>query len=171
MTAGATYVPIATQTLGSAVGSVTFSSIPGTYTDLVLTVSASVSSTWDVAAIQVNSITSGYSRTYLQGDGTSATSARATAEIRLRGGYLPPSSGGTFSADTYHFMNYANTTTNKTVLVRASSVNTGSQGFNAHASVSLVPTTAAITQLIVLPINGANLAIGSTFTLYGISSA
>ena len=32
----ATYEPIATTTLGSAQATVTFSSIPGTYTDLVL---------------------------------------------------------------------------------------------------------------------------------------
>jgi hypothetical protein len=36
MAAGNTYEAIATQTLGSAAASVTFSSIPGTYTDLVI---------------------------------------------------------------------------------------------------------------------------------------
>ena len=34
-----TYEPIATNTLGSAAASVTFSSISGTYTDLVVVVS------------------------------------------------------------------------------------------------------------------------------------
>jgi hypothetical protein len=38
MAAGNTYVAIAEQTLGTAAASVTFSSIPGTYTDLVLVV-------------------------------------------------------------------------------------------------------------------------------------
>jgi hypothetical protein len=36
MAAGNTYTPLATQTLGSAAASVTFSSISGAYTDLVL---------------------------------------------------------------------------------------------------------------------------------------
>ena len=35
MAAGSTYTPIATTTLGSA-GTITFSSIPSTYTDLVI---------------------------------------------------------------------------------------------------------------------------------------
>ena len=36
MAAGNTYVALATQTLGSATATVTFSSISGAYTDLVL---------------------------------------------------------------------------------------------------------------------------------------
>ena len=36
MAAGATYEPIATNTLGSAAASVTFSGISGSYTDLIL---------------------------------------------------------------------------------------------------------------------------------------
>jgi hypothetical protein len=36
MAAGNTYTPLATQTLGSAAASVTFSSISGAYTDLVV---------------------------------------------------------------------------------------------------------------------------------------
>jgi hypothetical protein len=42
MPAGNTYEAIATQTLGSAAASVTFSSIPGTYTDLVLVVAGTL---------------------------------------------------------------------------------------------------------------------------------
>ena len=38
MAAGATYTPIATQTPGSNTASISFSSIPGTYTDLVLVI-------------------------------------------------------------------------------------------------------------------------------------
>ena len=38
MAAGSTYTPIATQTLSSSVSNITFSSISGIYTDLILIV-------------------------------------------------------------------------------------------------------------------------------------
>jgi hypothetical protein len=66
-----TYTPIATTTLGTAAASVTFSSISGSYTDLVLII-AGVQSVADVPYIQFNSDTAtNYSRTQLSGDGSS----------------------------------------------------------------------------------------------------
>jgi hypothetical protein len=173
MPAGNTYEPIATQTLGSSTGIVTFSSIPQTYTDLVFIVSAKASSaTYDISALRVNSVTTNYSRTYLSGDGSSAVSGRGTAEISLRGGYLPGTNyTSQFTTDIYHFMNYSNTTTNKTVLCRCNSIDTAGQGFNVWTQVSLIPTTSAITQITLQTANGANLLTGSTFSLYGIKAA
>jgi len=168
-----TYESIATNTLGSSTSSVTFSSIPQTYTDLILIISGkAASATYDITAMYVNSVTSGYSRTYLQGDGSSALSGRGTAEIRLRAGYLPGTNyTSQYSADTYHFMNYANSTTYKTVLCRCNSVDTASQGFNTWTQASLIPTTSAISSITIATANGANLYTGSTFTLYGIKAA
>jgi len=175
MTAQPTYTLIATQNLTSATGIVTFSSIPQAYTDLLFVVAASVSSSWDISAIRAvlggTNITSGYSRTYFQGPASTPTTGRATSEISLRGGYLPPSSSSTFSADNYHFLNYSNSTTYKTVLCRTNSVNTGSQGFNTQIQASLIPSTGAITQITIQTANGANLSSGSTFNLYGITAA
>jgi hypothetical protein len=166
-----TYEPIATTTLASTAGIITFASIPQTYTDLVLIQSARVSSAYDITAIRVNSVTANYSGTYLEANGSSATSGRGTAEVALRAGYVPGTSyTGEWSAEIYNFMNYANTTTNKTVLSRTNF--TGSAvGFNVQAKVSLIPTTSAITQITTQPVNGALWAVGSTFSLYGIASA
>ena len=76
MAAGNTYVAIATNTLGSAAASVTFSSIPGTYTDLVI-VTQAISATADNVGIRFNSDSgSNYSQTWLSGNGTSAISSR-----------------------------------------------------------------------------------------------
>jgi hypothetical protein len=167
----ATYEPIATTTLTSTAGIITFSSIPQTYTDLILIQSARVSSAYDITAIRVNSVTTNYSGTYLEGNGSSRSSGRGTAEIALRAGYVPgTSNAGEWSMETYNFMNYANTTTNKTVISRTNFVGS-SVGFNVQAKVSLIPTTAAITQITTQPVNGAVWAIGSTFTLYGIKAA
>jgi hypothetical protein len=166
-----TYTLINSQTLSSNAGIVTFASIPQTFTDLVLVVSAKSSfATYDISAIRVNSVTTGYSKTYLEASGSAATSGRATAEISLRAGYLPGTNyTSEFSADTYHFFDYANTTTYKTVLCRCNAYNT-STSFNVQIQASLIPTTSAITQITVQTANGSNLVAGSTFKLYGIEA-
>jgi hypothetical protein len=167
----ATYEPIAQYTLSATAGIITFASIPQTYTDLVLIQSARVSSAYDITAIRVNSVTTNYSGTYIESNGSGATSGRGTAEIALRAGYVPGTSyTGEWSAEIYNFMNYANSTTYKTVLCRTNFVSS-TVGFNVQAKVSLIPTTSAITQITTQPVNGAVWAIGSTFTLYGIKAA
>jgi len=167
-----TYTLISSQVLGSDTGIVTFASIPQTYTDLVLTVSAKSSfATYDISALRVNSVTSGYSKTYLESNGSGATTGRATAEISLRAGYLPGTNyTSEYSVDTYHFMDYANTTTYKPVLCYCNSYNT-STNFNTQIQVSLIPTTSALTQITLQTANGSNLKTNSTFRLYGIEAA
>ena len=74
-----TYQPIATNTLGSAAASVTFSSISGAYTDLVLIMNAGSSTTNADVDINVNGDTgANYSRTILYGTGSTAGSTRYT---------------------------------------------------------------------------------------------
>lgn len=172
MPASSTYTPIATQTLSSDTGIVTFSSIPQTYTDLIFVVSGKASSaTFDISAIRVNSITSGYSRTYYESNGSTPTTGRGTSEISIRAGYLPGTNyTSQFSSDIYHFMNYSNTSLNKEVLCICGAFNT-STNFNTLRQVSYIPTSAAITQITIQTANGANLRTGSTFTLYGVTAA
>ena len=79
MAAGRTYTPIATQTLGSAAASVTFSSIPGTYTDLVLRISARMSvSGPDNINVKINSFINSHSYTELYANSGTVASARST---------------------------------------------------------------------------------------------
>lgn len=167
-----TYTPIASQTLTSDTGIITFSSIPQTYTDLVLSVSAkAASATYDISALRVNSVTSGYSKTYLEGNASSTTAGRASAEISLRAGYLPGTNyTNEYSVDEYNFMKYTDTSDYKTVICRCNSYNT-STTFNTQVQISMIPTTSAITQITLQTANGANLKSGSTFTLYGVLCA
>jgi hypothetical protein len=167
-----TYTLISSQVLGSDTGIVTFSSIPQTYTDLVFVVSARASSaTYDISALRVNSVTSGYSKTYMEASGSALTGGRSTSDISLRAGYLPGTNyTSEYSADVYHFMDYSNTTTYKSVLCRCNAYNT-STNFNVQVQASLIPTTSAITQITLQTANGANLKTGSTFRLYGIEAA
>lgn len=158
-----TYTPIATSTLSSASSSVTFSSIPSTYTDLVL-VLGGASETGVGLALRFNGDTStNYSNTYLGGSGTTAISGRATNAVIGRFGNI----GTTNTTATAHIMNYSNTSTYKTTLGRASSVTE-----YAIAYVSLWRSTSAINSVVVLSDNlSTNFIAGTTFTLYGIQAA
>lgn len=162
----ATYEPIATSTLGSAQSSVTFSSIPQTYTDLILIESFQFASTGSQSLIKFGDSSSLYSVTTLRGDGSSANSARFTNDSQIAN--TPGNTNGTANVQVTgirHIMNYSNTTTYKTVLQRFG--DTSSQVF---AVVGLWRNTAAINTLNIISLTG-NFNSGSSFTLYGIKAA
>jgi hypothetical protein len=156
-----TYTPIATQTLTTSVATVTFSSIPSTYTDLVLVANASSVASTQTIGWRANSDSgSNYSDTYLGGDGSSAFSGRNSNQTYAYFGSINTSR----STLLLNFMNYSNTTTNKTSIARSNSTD------YAIARVNLWRSTSAISSI---DINtaGSTFATGSTFTLYGIKAA
>ena len=160
-----TYTPIATTTLGSAQATHTFSSIAGTYTDLVVVFNGSASTGSPVAWLRFNSDSgSNYSGTTLSGSGSAASSGRDTNVVQM---YL--SGADTLSTGMSQLIinvqNYSNTTTNKTVLARSGNAANGTSAF-----VGLWRSTSAITS-ITLGLTSGNYATGSTFTLYGIKAA
>ena len=168
MAAGSTYTPIATTTLGSASNSITFSSISGSYTDLVLVMNYGMTSGTSTPAWRYNGDTSGstlYSQTILTGDGSSASANRITiGNLHITMGYTNSSS---ITANSIiHIMNYSNTTTYKTSLARGNSTNNSTQ-----ASACLYRSTSAITSINVFPDYATTFVAGSTFTLYGIAAA
>ena len=160
-----TYEAIATQTLGSAAATVTFSSIPSTYTDLVLVVNGSITSGNENFLIQFNSDTaSNYSDTSIGGNGTTAISNRETSNTAIR-----CNSYGSITTNLSQYnisiMNYANTTTYKTTLSRGNNTGTGTS-----ANVGLWRSTSAINAVKLLP-SASTFTSGSTFSLYGIKAA
>lgn len=159
-----TYEPIATINGTGSSGVITFSSITGTYTDLILVaVSANTSAATNMT-IQINGDTgSNYSRTLINGNGTSATSNRNSNETRIFFGDVGNPSIP--SVNTIHFMNYSNTTTFKTVFGRY-----GEADIQTGAVVGLYRSTSAITS-ITLNSQSNNFTTASTFTLYGIKAA
>ena len=167
MAAGSTYTPIATQTLGSAAASVTFSSIPSTYTDLVLVWSGTATTGNQDVYLQVGngSVDTGsnYSFTILMGDGTSAASYRAATQTKIISEYHGTATNP--SVIIYNLMNYANTSTYKTTLARTNSASNGT-----GATVGLWRSTSAI-NTITLSLSGSTFLAGSTFNLYGILAA
>jgi hypothetical protein len=175
MAAGSTYTPIATTTIASPAASYTFSSISGSYTDLVLIVSGYSTSQDNSLLCRVgnSSVDTGnnYSTTYLRGDGSNAASGRFSnvdfMRIQAAGGMSASSSNiGVFIAN---FMNYANTSTYKTVLSRANQ--TAGTYPATEAVVNLWRSTSAINIMTVYPFSGASFATGTTLTIYGIAAA
>jgi hypothetical protein len=164
-----TYDKIATTTLGSAATSYTFSSIPGTYTDLVLIANTIVSSgTGAELSIRFNGdTTTNYSNTYLLGDGSTTLSGRGANYNYADCGYLS-SNGGNSNTRILHIQNYANTTTFKTIISRASGVN-GAQ-VTAYANLWR-KTPEAINSITIFSASSLTYATGSIFTLYGIKAA
>lgn len=161
-----TYEPIATTTLGSSSSTVTFSSIPATYTDLVL-VSSSTQTAGPVnSRMRFNGdSSSNYSRTWLSGQGSGAYSGRGSNRTSFELDYY--TSPGTGNLTIVHVMNYANTTTYKTVLDR-----TGRAAEGTEAVVGLWRKTPEAITSIEYSLDGAgSFAAGSTFTLYGIKAA
>ena len=161
----ATYEKIATTTLGSNSATIEFTSISGTYTDIVLILSAKASGGNMDALIQVNSDTgSNYSFTTLRANGSTVTSDLYTNQTSGYGdlsGYINTSN---FNVEIIQFMNYSNTTTYKTFLSRASTAGNG-----LDAIVNLWRSTSAITSI---KLSGSqNYATGTTATLYGIKAA
>ena len=167
----ATYEPIATSTLGSAAPSVTFSSIPATYTDLRLTIFCTgTSSAGKGVSIQLNSDTAtNYSVTRIDGDGTTANSGRLSNFSYL---FFNSTSTSTTIPTFYtlDFFSYAGST-NKTALGTGNADKNGSGA--VERIVGLWRSTSAISTIkVTLYTDGsANYNTGSTFTLYGIKAA
>ena len=165
-----TYEPIATTTLSSAAATIDFNSISGSYTDLVFVISG-VSNSNNNIFMRFNSNTgTNYSATRLSGSGSAVFTERATNETYMvNTTYGWPTSTVGEQNTIMHIMNYSNSTTFKTVLMRS---NRASNGLDAQ--VGLWRQTSAITS-ISISTNGfsgtANWASGTTATLYGITAA
>jgi hypothetical protein len=171
-----TYTLIDSNTLGSAAASVTFSSIPSTYTDLILVCSMYATTNDSLAYIQLGNGSadtgSNYSFTTLFGNGTTAASARNsnnTGMLLLGYDYGIGSTNNVFVPLIASIMDYANTTTNKTVLARSyAQRNDGNN--QIFSNVGLWRSTSAI-NVVKVYLSAGNLAAGSTFKLYGIEAA
>lgn len=166
----ATYDPIATQTLSTAASTVTFSSIPSTYTDLVLVINArGTTAAISTSVYFTTNITgSNYSSIWLVGNGSAAASSRYSNSGQGYLGYISAASNNASSRGNIiaHFMNYSNTATNKTVLSRGDVAEAESAVY-----VNLIRGTSALSTITVGEGGGNNFVAGSTFNLYGIAAA
>ena len=162
----ATYELIEAKTLGTATASVTFSSIPQTYTDLVLVVNHSVTTGNPSIIGRFNSDTgSNYSRTRLLGNGSGAFSARGVSQTSLGLATGVGSSTTREGVMICNVFNYANTTTYKTCIVRNNAASLGTE-----VGVTMWSSTSAVTAFEV-SVDSSTFTVGTTFVLYGVKAA
>lgn len=173
MPASNTYESINSTTLTSATSTVTFSSIPSTYTDLILVANIRISgSGGEGVVIRFNSDTSSnYSYTRLFAS-SSVVSDRGSNLTSTDGGYFPgsDSSSNLFDPGIYHIMNYSNTTTNKTVISRWNN-NQNPGTTHVGLNVGLWRSTSAINSVSLIAGSSKNFVAGCSFALYGIKAA
>lgn len=158
-------------TTGS-VTSIQFTSIPNTFTDLVILVSirSSESAVGANAEIRFNGVSSGYSSRLLYGVGSGNGSSATGGSDRIQ--WAPTTSGNSSTANTFgnaliYIPNYASSNA-KSVSIDAVAENnatTSRQDINA----ALWNNSAAITSIALTWENPANFVVGSSATLYGIT--
>jgi hypothetical protein len=164
----ATYIQIgSTVTVGAGgAANIEFTSIPATYTDLLVKVSARNTSTNDYFWIRFNGVSTNLSGRALAGEG-SGTPSSFTLEPygRMNGS---GTTGSTFAITDIYIPNYAGST-NKSLSTDSVSENNGTTAF-AVLHAGLWSNTAAITTITLVP-TGNNFAQYSTASLYGISKS
>jgi hypothetical protein len=154
-----TYTPLATVTLSTAAASVSFSSIPATYRDLILVSQGTVATASNISLRFNGDTGSNYSYVYMFGSGTSTASAAGTDSAILGGGF----NSSVISQAIFQVMDYSATDKHKTTLNRTDEPNGA-----AYAWAGRWANTAAITTLLVRMTNGGNFNSGTTFSLYGV---
>jgi hypothetical protein len=169
------YESIATTTLATSTASVTFSSIPATYTHLQIRMIARddrASSTSDSGAFRFNS-DSGNNYAYHALIGTGSTATVSAVDTYSRGliDRLTASTAGasTFGVAVLDILDYANTSKYKTVRILGGYDNNGDG--QIVLSSGLWQSTSAISSILIFPNVGSNWVQYSSFALYGIKGA
>jgi hypothetical protein len=159
----AQYTALANITLGSSAASVTFSSINGTYRDLMLVVDGLAVTDTGNFRMYVNSDTSStYASLVAQGNGSSTyTSAGSyVGFIEFFPNALAVNTRGLIKVD---FLDYSATDKHKSILIRA-----GQAASQTTMQTSRWPSTSAITSITIYSYSPGQFGAGSTFALYGV---
>lgn len=167
------YTALANVTLGSSAASVTFSSISGSYRDLVLVVSmrSTRAVTTDFPALRINTDTgssTSCSSVVMNGDGNIAASFTTSGVSEFAFMEVPGANAtaNVFSMSRTNFMDYSATDKHKTILNRWDNP----LNYNFALAGRWNQTTAITGFNISFPYTAAQIAAGSTFALYGIAS-
>lgn len=158
-----TYTPLANVTLSSSASSVTFSSIPATYRDLVLVAAPISASGTQYTTFRINSGTgTDYFSVVMSGFGSSMQSFTFN-ETSFRVSQNAGVGAAVGFLGIYEFLDYSTTNKHKTVIYRPSNAATAIDYFAGRWA-----KTDAINSIVFNSSSGY--AAGSTFTLYGIAA-
>jgi hypothetical protein len=165
-----TYTLISSVTVGSGgAANIEFTSIPSTYTDLVLKLSgrSNRSETTEFLNINLNSSASNFDNKTLESAGTSVYSGSYGTYI----GSIPAATAtaNTFGSFEIYIPNYAGSNF-KSVSSDSASENNLAQNYQDLIAI-LWSQTAAITSIKLVPSNASNFVQYSNAYLYGISNA
>jgi hypothetical protein len=165
-----TYTPLNTATTTATTANITFSSIPQTYTDLIIVVSTHSLNGGSFGNIQskyngdTNNANYAYGLMYTQGSGSSSGGGNAGWW-----GYISNNTG-IFSTMQAHIMSYSTTDRFKTTIITESNGVVNNPMYAFELSVMTWKSTSALTSILIDSSNGGFVA-GSRFTLYGVKAA
>jgi hypothetical protein len=149
--------------------SITFASIPATFTDLVLVTSLRTNrtgSTEDSVKVEFNGITTGYTRRSLRGDGQFNSSVTGTDSLILLNQNTNSTTSNTFSNASLYIPNYSGSAAKSVSADTANENNATEAWLNIVAA--LWNNSAAINSIQLAPNVGPVFAEHSSATLYGI---
>ena len=162
--------PIYTQSATGSATSITFNSIPQTFTDLQLVISGRVPANDDSYILQFNSDTgSNYSWTRLYGTGSGSASDRGSSTTYSLGPSITTASNpaNTFGNTMAYIPNYTGSNFKQIIWDGVSEANATSATSMLNAG--LWRSTSAITSLRIASFYSGAFNTNSTFTLYGIT--
>lgn len=166
----ATYTLISSNTLSTSAASVTFSSIPATYTDLVLKVTARLDSgSYGNMDIKPNNSSTNDSTTRLYVENGTVYSDRYTNGYNIISLSGSSATANTFGSIELYIPNYAGSTY-KPMSNFGAAENNSSTTYKMGVNALLWSDTTAISSLVITG-DGYNFVSGSSFYLYGIKNS
>ena len=171
-----TYTLISSNVLTGSAASVTFSSIPSTYTDLVLKYSARLqvdgSTTRYPFYVGLNgSSGTAFSEIRIRGNGSAASSLTSTSQPGTPSNAATAELGtaNTFASGELYIPNYNSSAYKQIGSFNADENNT--TGAFMYAYASLFSSTSAVTSLVCFNASTYTFVSGSSFYLYGIKNS
>lgn len=158
----ATYTRIASTALTTTASTITFSGIPATYTDIVVSAGGLTTRIGDIFLRFNSDSGSNYSRTYLVGNNANIEVSRNNDTTQISAGYFP--AGSTGFGYNMQINDYSNTTTFKTMLLQYATI-----GNWSGIMCGLWRNTSAINTIDFIA-QSSTFNAGTTFTLYGIKA-
>ena len=166
--AATSYESIATINGNGSTATITFSSIPSTYSHLQVRVMARVAAGGEDLTLQFNGDTgANYSRHRLTGSGSAAAASgsASTTGITTLGSAGMPSTANIYAVTVIDVLDYANTNKYKTARMLSGQDSNGSGGVDFTSGAWF--NTAAVNSLTIYA-NSSNFPTYSSFALYGI---